>query len=118
MVPQQMVGSSVKANRCKPPGCCGGRGNLGSPAKVVNGVPLLKSTVFAMDDGDASANRCRNHRRRTIIGLGDPVMDILIHTDVQSIRNLGLESGGCLPVSSGETSGLVAALQCAADQAR
>eukprot|EP00884_Botryococcus_braunii_P009420 jgi/Botrbrau1/1847/Bobra.146_1s0041.1 len=117
MTPQPLVGSSWKPILSNA-GCAGSRISLGSPLKVVNGPTIHRATACGMADGDVGTHPYRGQRLQTIVGLGDPVMDILIHTDVQKIRDLGLESGGCLPLNTGETSGLVAALERAADQAR
>ena len=44
----------------------------------------------------------------TVVGLGDPVMDVLVRLgSPEELSALGLEAGGCLPVSEDQMQGLL-----------
>jgi hypothetical protein len=53
-----------------------------------------------------------------VVGVGDPVMDILVHTSIEDLEDLGLEPGGCLPVSSSDATALLSALENGTQQVR
>jgi hypothetical protein len=43
-----------------------------------------------------------------VIGLGDPVMDILVHVSHELLSSVAEHAGGCIPIDSKELSHLLA----------
>ena len=57
--------------------------------------------------------------RAVVIGLGDPVLDVVCRVkDAAVLRRLGMEAGGCLPVGAQEMAALLVLPEVVADSRR
>lgn len=101
-------------------GSSSARVSLGSPVGTTSGVQVQKMPPCIAESDTCSAATAdgRGCRQQTIVGLGDPVMDMLVHVDDQKLGDLGLATGGCVPVSEGQMAALIQALRTTAGSPR
>lgn len=99
-------------------GSSGARMSLGSPVKMTTGMHKVPTCIVENDTCSAATSSSSRASRKTIVGLGDPVMDMLVHVDAQKLDDLGLATGGCVPVSEEQMAALIQALKATAGRPR
>lgn len=65
------------------------------------------TTIATTMHASPAPPRAESHAKTAIVGLGDPVMDVIVAVSPDFLSSIAERPGGCVPVSGDEMEALI-----------